>query len=150
MKGRPMLGPQIARTHYLYKRWSFMRQVCYNQGNADYKSYGGRGIKIDPEFEKFWDFVDIIESRLGPPPHGRLSKLARIDQNGDYTIKNLKWDVAKHVGRRMPRSYKLTYRNKTLCLRDWSELTGINYYTMLGRWERGWKPAEILGYKARR
>lgn len=150
MRGRPQEGPIRVRDHYLYRRWSFMRGVCNNPLHADYKSYGGKGVKISKDFNKFWDFVDIIETQLGPAPNGYLSKLARIDQDGDYTIKNLMWDDAKHVGRRMPRAFKLKYKNKTLPVRDWSEITGINYHTILSRLERGWKPAEALGYKERK
>lgn len=150
MFGRPTKGPIRARDHELYRRWTFMRGVCYNPRHSDYKSYGGKGVTIGPEFEEFWDFVDIIERRLGPPPNGYLSKLSRIDQDGDYTIKNLKWDEAKHVGRRMRRTHMLKYKGKNWSLRDWSDVTGINYHTLRGRQERGWKPAEILGYKERR
>jgi hypothetical protein len=127
-----------------------MRQVCYNKKNANYASYGAKGIKIGSEFEEFWDFVDIIETRLGPPPNGYLSKLARKDQAGDYTIKNLKWDVAKNVGRRCPRTFRVKYKGKNLPVREWSEITGINFHTILGRIDRGWSPAEALGYKIRK
>lgn len=142
-----MKGPVPVRKHYLYRRWAFMRQVCYNTNSAEYPKYGGRGISIDPAFEEFWDFVDIVESKLGPAPDGFRSKLARKDQDGDYTIKNLKWDDAKVVGRRCKRSFKLTYRKQTKPLRQWSEETGINFFTLMGRIERGWTPAQILGHK---
>jgi hypothetical protein len=147
MFGRPQTGPIPVRKHPLYRRWSFMRQVCYNQRHADYKSYGAKGVKIGDEFTEFWDFADLIEHRLGPAPNGRLSKLARIDQDGDYTIKNLKWDAAKQVGRRHSSTHKLKYKGRTMSLRDWSEQTGINFHTLLGRKQRGWTSAQILGYK---
>jgi len=147
MWGRPQKGPIPVRKHPLYRRWCFMKQVCYNPRHADYKSYGAKGVEVGPEFAEFWDFADIIETKLGLPPHGPLSKLARIDQDGDYTIKNLKWDVPKQVGRRHKSTHKLKYRSQTKSLRDWSEETGINFHTLLGRMERGWTPAQCLGYK---
>lgn len=146
MRGAPLSGPMPVCEHYLYRRWTFMRQACYNIKSSDYKRYGARGIQIDPDFETFWDFVDAIEVHLGPPPFGELSRLSRINQKGNYTIKNLKWDVNKNIGRRTHRVRMLRYKNKNLPLRDWSEITGINFHTMLGRINRGWKPAEVLGY----
>jgi len=150
ISGRPQKGPIPVRQHPLYRRWSFMRQVCYNPRHADYKSYGAKGVIVDTDFDEFWDFVDIIERKLGyPADFNPKWKLSRIDQTGNYTIKNLKWDVASGVGRRNVRAYKLKYKNKTLSLRDWCDITGINYYTMIGRMERGWTPAQCLGYKTR-
>ena len=144
---RPMNGPELARTHPMYRRWSFMRQVCNNPRHADYNSYGGKGITVGKEFANFWDFVDIIEKKLGPCPNGPLSKLARIDQSGNYTIKNLRWDDAKTVGRRVPRTFKMRYKNKTKSLREWSEEYGINFATLVSRYWRGWTPQQCLGLK---
>ena len=147
MQGRARSGPVLVREHPWYRRWSFMRQVCNNPRHYDYKSYGGKGITVGEEFAEFWDFVDIIERRLGPEPYGKLSKLARIDQNGDYTIRNLKWDVAKHVGRRCDKAFKFKYKNRTRPLRDWCDEYGINIHTAIGRIQRGWTPAQVLGLR---
>ena len=133
--------------HPLYKRWTFMRHACSNPNHPDWKSYGGRGIKVGDEFTEFWDFADLIEYKLGMPPNGHLSKLARKDQDGDYTIKNVMWDNAKNVGRRCLKAYKLTYKRKNLSLREWSEITGINFHTINSRIEAGWTPAQTLGYQ---
>lgn len=147
MAGPTMKGPSLVKLHPLYRRWSFMRQVCNNPRHVDYKSYGAKGVKVGKEFAEFWNFVDIIEKKLGPPPFGSLSKLARKDQDGDYTIKNLCWDQAAGVGRRHKRSYKLKYKGKTRPLREWSAETGINFATMASRVERGWTPQQVLGLR---
>ena len=147
MPGKPLTGPIPVRDHPWYRRWSFMRQVCYNPNHADYGSYGAKGIEVDSDFDDFWDFVDIVERKLGPAPYGRQSKLARIDQAGNYTIKNLKWDVAKHVGRRCDKAFKFRYKNKTKPLRDWCEEYNLNIHTALGRIQRGWTPQQVLGLK---
>jgi hypothetical protein len=136
------------RDHPLYKRWTFMRNVCYNPKNADYAKFGGRGIKIGPEFDRFWDFVDLIETRLGyPQDFDYRWKLSRKDQNKDYTINNLQWDQAAEVGRRSNKAFKLTYKGKTKPMRVWSEELGINFFTILSRHERGWRPAQCLGFQ---
>ena len=147
MKAKKLERGQRVRDHYLYRRWSWMRQVCYNPKAPDYAAYGGRGIEIGPEFESFWDFADIVEHRLGPPPNGFLSKLARKNQDGDWTIRNVEWDDAKTVGRRQRNAHRVTYKGKTKPLRQWAEELGINFYTLLNRVELGWSPAQILGYR---
>ena len=146
MPGRSPTGPVPVREHPLYRRWCFMRQVCYNTNHADYDAYGARGIQIGPEFNEFWDFVDLIETELGyPNDFDYRWKLSRIDQHGDYTMHNIKWDQAAQVGRRTDRAFKLRYKNRTRPLRDWCEEYRINIHTALGRIERGWAPKQVLG-----
>jgi hypothetical protein len=148
MFGQPLKGPMRVRDHPLYRRWCFMRNVCNNPRHADYATYGARGISVDPAFAEFWDFVDLIESKLGyPQDFDYRWKLARKDQAGDYTMRNLKWDQAAEVGRRCDKAFKMTYKGKTKSLKEWSEQTGINFHTLLSRVNRGWQPAECLGYR---
>jgi hypothetical protein len=137
----------LVRNHPLYRRWAWMRQVCYNPNSPDYPSHGGKGISIGHEFAEFWDFAHLIETKLGLPPNGFHSKLARKDQSGDYTIKNVRWEDSTFVGRHAPNVIFLTYKNKTMPLKDWSEIIGINFHTMLNRMNRGWTPAQVLGYR---
>ena len=143
-----MKGPIPVREHPLYRRWGCMRQVCTNPRHADYAKYGGKGIQIGNEFAEFWAFVDLVETRLGyPADFDYRWKLARKDQAGDYTIGNLCWDKAAAVGRRCDKAFKMTYKGKTKSLKEWSEQTGINFHTLLSRVNRGWQPAECLGYR---
>ena len=147
---RPKTGRCLVRYHPLYRRWQWMRGVCRNPKFHDYPSYGGRGIAVDPVFDQFWDFVQIVESRLGYPKGFDSSwKLARRDQSQDYTIRNMVWSQAHEVGRRSNRANRLTYRGRTRALREWSEITGIPFHTLWNRLHRGWRPAEILGYRTR-
>ena len=148
---KPMSGPMPVVKHPLYRRWNHWWQACYNPNSNDYPNHGGRGVKIDPDFHEFWDFVNIIEQRLGyPKPFNFHSKLARKDHHGDYTISNLCWDQSKNIGRRCDRAYKLTYKNKTRSIREWCEITGLNFSTVWCRVQRGWPTAEVLGYKPRK
>lgn len=146
MRGKPLKGPVPVRLHPLYARWNHMRQCVYKTTHADYPNHGGRGIQIGPEFTEFWDYVDLIETHLGPQPGpSNIWKLARKDQNGDFTIANMEWSVPKEVGRRLYYTKYLTYNGRRQTLRDWAEQTGINFNTIISRVERGWRPAQILG-----
>jgi len=143
---RALKGPVPTREHPLYPRWSHMRQCVYRTNHADYPNHGGRGIKIGPEFAEFWDYVDCVETNLGPQPGpSNIWKLARKDQNGDFTITNMEWSQSKEVGRRLYYAKYLTYKGRRQTLREWAEETGINFNTIISRIERGWRPAQILG-----
>src|SRR6188768_970893 len=77
------------RPHPLYQTHSAMKQRCTNPNIAHYANYGGRGIKLDPSFYKFADFLAYVEKELGPRPEGY--QLDRIDNNGNYEPGNLRW-----------------------------------------------------------
>ena len=145
---RPIAGAMRVCDHPLYRRWSHMRHVCYNTRAKDYPKVGGKGIKIGKEFEHFWAFVDEIETKLGyPEGFGFHTKLARLNQQADFTIKNMCWDNTKNIGRRHNTVYKLRYKGVTKPVRQWSEELGIRFATLLTRMELGWTPAQALGFR---
>jgi len=69
-----------------YKSWSNMKQRCLSPSNKAWDDYGGRGIKICPEwinsFEQFYQ-------DMGPKPEGLT--LEREDVNGHYCKENCVW-----------------------------------------------------------
>lgn len=74
-----------------HKSWDSMRQRCTNPNAPDYSRYGGRGITICREWDRFIDFLDD----MGDPPTcaitGNRLSLERIDVEGNYTKNNCKW-----------------------------------------------------------
>lgn len=68
-----------------YESWRMMRQRCLNTNYTQYHDYGGRGIKICPEWESFSKFM----LDMGPRPEGMT--LERKDVDGDYTPQNCIW-----------------------------------------------------------
>ena len=69
--------------------WSGMRQRCMNSQSPDYARYGGRGIKVCANWEKFENFL----ADMGPRPPG-LS-IERLNNEGNYEPTNCKWATAK-------------------------------------------------------
>ena len=70
-----------------YKSWSMMKNRCLNPKAENYSYYGGRGIKICPEWTS--DFARFY-SDMGERPDPSYS-LDRKDPNGDYTKDNCRW-----------------------------------------------------------
>lgn len=72
--------------HPLYATWANIKQRCLNKNFRDYHCYGGRGIKVCPEWmNSFHTFLNDVGER---PPGTQLD---RIDNNGDYKPGNVRW-----------------------------------------------------------
>lgn len=86
------LGKGERKTHgksktLIYSRWAAIKQRCYNFNHDSYENYGGRGIKMCPEWEEnFQAFYDYI----GEPPSSDYS-IERINRSEDYKPGNVKW-----------------------------------------------------------
>lgn len=83
-----------------YGRWCRMKQRCLNPKDAGYKDYGGRGIKVCPEWvESFEQF----HADMGYPPSDDYS-LDREDNDGDYSPQNCRWATSaeQHANKRKP------------------------------------------------
>ena len=78
------------RNTYQYHTWQGILQRCCNEKNKDYHHYGGRGIKV---YYRWKDdpaaFCEWLDRFLGPRPDGH--SLDRINNDGDYEPRNLRW-----------------------------------------------------------
>jgi hypothetical protein len=76
--------------HPLYDPWYTMIQRCENPAARNYKHYGGRGIKVCPEWHDVAVFIAWIEANLGPRPEG-MTLDRWPDNDGDYKPGNVRW-----------------------------------------------------------
>lgn len=81
----------------LYGVWHGMKQRCYDINRKDYKSYGGRGVKVSNEWiNDYYSFHEwSINNGYDKNAHYMKCTLDRIDVDGPYAPWNCRWVDAK-------------------------------------------------------
>src|SRR4029450_961763 len=74
-----------------YGIWANMKKRCLNTRDPKDPRYGGRGIRICPQWI---DSFPTFYTDMGPRPSIQYT-LGRIDNDGDYTPENCRWETAK-------------------------------------------------------
>ena len=105
-----------------YSVWKNMRTRCNNPNYYQFSLYGGRGIKICPEWDDFFVFL----RDMGPRP-SKAHTLERIDYNGNYCPENCKWDthLSQSINQRMQCNNRSGYRGVSRRRGKWS--AQVNY-----------------------
>lgn len=121
-----------------YLSWRAAKARCFNPNNAQYSSYGGRGITMCRRWrESFKNFV----TDMGRRPSLKYS-IERIDGSGNYEPGNCKWATSREQTRNRSCTRFYSYRGKTQTIREWSEELGVDFWALAWRYKQGWD-AEI-------
>lgn len=119
----------------LHSIWAGMKRRCYNPHEAKYPDYGGRGIKMCPEWKE--SFETFYEWSLSHGYERNLS-IDRIDVNGDYSPDNCRWATEIEQSNNRRDNLRITYNGKTQTLAQWCQEFGVPYYFFYNRLRRGW------------
>lgn len=112
----------------VYAVWNMMKQRCNLPTNKQYADYGGRGIKVCPEWH---DFANFYRDMGDPPFTGAM--LERKDTDGDYCKANCCWASRTQQNRNTRRTVLFDYKGQKLTLAQIAEITGMNQNTLASR-----------------
>lgn len=121
-----------------YRSWSAMMSRCNNPAITAFARYGGRGIKVCPE----WSSFEAFYADMGPRPPG--SSLDRIDNEKGYEPSNCRWATRTQQQRNRRGNRLITYREQTRPVSEWAEVFGISVYAIYERIKRGWSPVDAI------
>ncbi len=114
-----------------YQAWGNMLSRCRNKRRPDYHSYGGRGITVCERWHSFANF----RQDMGDRPEGKT--LDRIDNDGHYEPKNVRWASRTEQSRNTSRNRIFSIEGQSQCLKDWASEVGLNYETLRSRLAAG-------------
>ena len=136
-------GASATRT---YRSWISMIQRCEDPRNANYPSYGGRGIVVCERWRGTAGFARF-HTDMGDRPIGMT--LDRIDNDGPYDPRNCRWATAKLQQSNRRNSTNLTYGGLTMNPQEWSLYLGFSKNVVTERLKRGWDVERALSTRAR-
>lgn len=123
-----------------YAAWGDMLARCRRPDHAEFPRYGGRGIKVCPEWEK--SFASFL-SHIGRRPSSDHS-LDRINTDGDYEPGNVRWATRKEQQRNRRCTVFVEFKGKKVAVSELAERFGISRYALYGRLRRGLSVEEAL------
>lgn len=133
----------LSRTS-IYRIWWHIIDRCYNPECHAYDNYGARGIKMHDRWKQSVNaFSEDIKSEIGERPSGE-HELDRIDNDGNYEPGNVRWADRPTQVRNRRVTITLTLGDTTRSMAEWSEITGIKYYTLKMRRQLGWSDERTL------
>lgn len=117
----------------IYWVWSDMKSRCQNPNHRQYADYGGRGIRVCPEWNDFSAFSDS----MGPRPQGY--SLDRIDNNLGYSPDNCRWADRKTQNSNRRNCIYVKDRDETVTLKEYCRRHKLPYRAIVKRiQDRGW------------
>lgn len=132
------VGKQRTRLFGIYHN---MVSRCIYPSTTEYHCYGGRGIRVCDEwlssYESFkkWAIENGYNDDL---------TIDRINPDGNYEPSNCRWATVTEQQNNRRYNVRITLQGKTQTTMQWSRELGINYHTIIGRYNRGLPPEDIL------
>lgn len=123
----------MSRTR-LYRIWQLMRNRCQNERCTYYGNYGGRGITVCSEWQRFEPFMQWA---LGNG-YSEVLTLDRKNNDGGYSPENCRWCDRKTQQNNRRNNLYFEFRGETHTLKEWSRLLCIPYQALKGRLRLGW------------
>lgn len=123
----------------LHAIWRHIKYRCLNKEHYAYKDYGGRGVSLCDEWQKFEPFYDWAMA------NGYSNKLTidRVDVDGNYEPTNCRWATWKEQGNNRRNNVRLTLNGQTKTMSEWSDDIGISAQCLFRRINVSKLPLEV-------
>lgn len=131
----------ISKGSRLYRSWQNMKNRCYWEKDKSFANYGGRGIRVCPEWLN--DFSAFRKWAISSGYQDNLT-LDRIDVNGNYEPSNCRWATAEEQQNNKRNNRNLKFNGKTYTVTEWAEIIGINRMALYHRLDAGWPVEKVL------
>ena len=132
----------------IHSVWSNMKARCQIRSSISYKNYGGRGIKVCDQWQRFEGFRDdMYDSYLKHVEEYGTdnTQIDRIDNNGNYEPENCKWVTRKINSLNRRDNNRVTFNGETKTILEWSDEVGLKYQTLRNRIHlHNWSVEEAL------
>jgi hypothetical protein len=124
----------------LYKTWESMKARCNNPKFNGYNNYGGRGIKICPDWVSFENFYRWAINN----GYSDGLTIDRIDNNGNYEPGNCRWATRKTQARNRRTNKSITFDGITKTYAEWDEYLGFPVGTIARRKIKNWSDEQAI------
>lgn len=122
-----------------YVIWMNMRQRCLNPNHPHYKDYGGRGIAVCPQWDRFSQFL----ADMGERPLGMT--LERENNDGPYSPDNCRWANRTEQANNRRGNRLLAMNGEVKTLNQWARQYRLHHATIQDRLDKyGWSVEEAL------
>jgi hypothetical protein len=106
-----------------FRVWRGIKERCYHRNDQSFHNYGGRGIKMHPDWKSSYRAFAIA---VGPRP-SLLHSIDRIDTNKDYEPGNLQWSTNKEQSNNKRTNVWLQWKGESATLMQVAEIEQVNY-----------------------
>lgn len=126
-------GERTGKRTVEYRAWAAMKARCYNKGNKEYYSYGGRGIMV---CERWLNSYENFIEDMGRKPGDEYS-IDRIDNNGNYEPGNCRWATDLQQLNNTSRNVFIEYNGERKTASQWAKFFNISQHSILWRHKKG-------------
>ena len=124
----------------IYTTWLNMRNRCNNPKSEHYSRYGGRGIKVCPE----WDSFDEFEKWAYESGYNDTLTIDRVNNDKGYSPDNCRWATPKQQANNRKSSVYVEYNGEKHTYAEWADIAGINYKVFMTRVYRGYSLEDCM------
>ena len=139
--GQTQQKPGERRIPKIYRTWANMKTRCNNPNTPYYSRYGGRGIKVCPEWA---DSFEAFYSWAMSHGYDDTKEIDRIDNDGGYTPENCRWVSRERNANNKRNNLIIEMDGVVHTAAEWAKITGISIKAIYTRHADGKPPEEIL------